>query len=48
MFVGVVLIAALAITGAQRRGLRRGWRTRFGRGSKPIAATPDDSPSTAS
>jgi ribose transport system permease protein len=29
MFTGVVLIAALGITGAERRALRRGWRQRF-------------------
>jgi len=32
MFTGVVLIAALAITGAERRALRRGWKKRFSRG----------------
>jgi ribose/xylose/arabinose/galactoside ABC-type transport system permease subunit len=32
MFTGVVLIAALAITGAERRALGRGWTKRFWRG----------------
>lgn len=35
MFTGVVLIAALAITGAERRALRRGWRQRFSRKGSP-------------
>ena len=35
MFTGVVLIAALGITGAERRALRRGWRDRFARERKP-------------
>jgi ribose/xylose/arabinose/galactoside ABC-type transport system permease subunit len=38
MFTGVVLIAALAITGAERRALRRGWKERFARERK--TATP--------
>jgi ribose transport system permease protein len=38
MFTGVVLIAALAITGAERRALRRGWTARFSRERK--TATP--------
>jgi len=38
MFTGVVLIAALAITGAERRALRRGWTKRFSRERK--TATP--------
>jgi ribose transport system permease protein len=42
MFTGVVLIAALAITGAERRALRKGWRQRFsrnGNGASSAAAT---------
>jgi ribose transport system permease protein len=38
MFTGVVLIAALGITGAERRALRRGWKERFARERK--TATP--------
>jgi ribose/xylose/arabinose/galactoside ABC-type transport system permease subunit len=37
MFTGVVLIAALAITGAERRALGRGFRRRFGRNQAPGA-----------
>jgi ribose transport system permease protein len=39
MFTGVVLIAALGITGAERRALRRGWRDRFARDRN--TATPE-------
>jgi ribose transport system permease protein len=38
MFTGLVLIAALGITGAERRALRRGWKERFSRERK--TATP--------
>ena len=31
MFTGIVLIAALAITGAERRALRKGWKQRISR-----------------
>jgi ribose/xylose/arabinose/galactoside ABC-type transport system permease subunit len=37
MFTGVVLIAALAITGAERRALRKGWRQRLSRGGSAEA-----------
>jgi ribose/xylose/arabinose/galactoside ABC-type transport system permease subunit len=36
MFTGVVLIAALGITGAERRALTRGWRKRFA-GEREVA-----------
>jgi len=42
MFTGVVLIAALGITGAERRALGRGWRRRFAGGHKtttPVVET---------
>jgi ribose/xylose/arabinose/galactoside ABC-type transport system permease subunit len=45
MFTGVVLIAALAITGAQRRGLRSGgWRQRFRRTIREPAIAPASEP----
>lgn len=45
MFQGVALIAALAVTGRQRRRLRSGWRQRLGRRSRPgvdRTSSPDD------
>jgi ribose/xylose/arabinose/galactoside ABC-type transport system permease subunit len=42
MFTGVVLIAALGITGAERRALGRGWRKRFageGKTATPVVET---------
>src|SRR3954454_18786851 len=44
MFTGVVLIAALGITGAERRALRRGWKERFARERK--TATPENTGSS--
>jgi ribose/xylose/arabinose/galactoside ABC-type transport system permease subunit len=45
MFTGVVLIAALVITGAERRALRKGWRQRFSREQKvATAASNTESP----
>jgi len=48
MFVGVVLIAALAITGAQRRGLGRGWRRRPGPAAAPPASPAGTEPAQSS
>ena len=44
----ILLAAALAITGAQRRGLRRGWRQRFRRTPEPPAPVPETASSTSS
>jgi ribose/xylose/arabinose/galactoside ABC-type transport system permease subunit len=44
MFTGIVLIAALAITGAERRALRKGWKQRLSRNGGDTPAPTTDSP----